>query len=148
MRTLGVDYGARRVGLALSDEGGTIATPYDVLHVTSPQQAAVLVGAVIRKEGVHRIVVGLPLNMDGTLGPQARSTIQWASTVNEVAQLPLVFVDERLSSFDAEQRLIERKREGEKISRAQKKAKLDALAAASFLQEFLDGRLPLIDVRD
>jgi putative Holliday junction resolvase len=141
MRTLGVDYGARRVGLALSDEGGTIATPYDVLNVTSPRQAADLVGAVIRKEGVQRLVVGLPLNMDGTLGPQARGTVEWASAVSELAKLPLILVDERLSSFDAEQRLIERKRGGEKITRAQKKEKLDALAAAAFLQEFLDGKL-------
>jgi putative Holliday junction resolvase len=86
--------------------------------------------------------------MDGTLGYAARGTIEWASRVNQRSNLPLVFVDERLSSFDAEQRLIERKRAGEKISRAQKKGKLDALAAASFLQEFLDGRLPLIEVRD
>src|SRR5581483_8708560 len=138
MRTLAVDLGARRVGLALSDEGGKIATPYDVLNVTSARQAADLVGAVISKEGVQRLVVGLPLNMDGTLGPQARSTIEWASAVSELAKLPLVFVDERLSTFDAEQRLSQRKRGGEKITRAQKKEKLDALAAASFLQEFLD----------
>ena len=121
MRTLSVDFGARRVGLALSDEGGTIATPYDVLKVTSPAQAADLVNAVIRKEGVQRIVVGLPLNMDGTLGPQARITVEWASTLSGRSKLPLVFVDERLSSFDAEQRLVERKRGGERITRGQKR---------------------------
>lgn len=144
MRTLAVDLGARRVGLALSDQGGTLATPYDVLNVTSSQQAAELVGAVILKEGVCRLLVGLPLNMDGTLGPQARGTMAWASGVSELARIPLTFVDERLTSFDAEQRLIERKRGGEKITRARKKEKLDALVAASFLQEFLDGKLPAI----
>lgn len=147
MRTLAVDLGARRVGLALSDEGGTFATPFDVLHVASPRQAADQVIAVIRKEGVRRLVVGLPLNMDGTLGPQAHNAIHWATDVNESVNLLLVFVDERLSSFDAEQRLIERKRGGEKITRGQKKEKLDALAAAGFLQEFLDGKLPMIEVQ-
>jgi len=146
MRTLAVDLGARRVGLALSDEGGKFATPFGVLNVTSPQQAADAVLEVVRKEGVRRLVVGLPLNMDGTLGSAAHHTALWASGVNERANLPLVFVDERLSSFDAEQRLIERKRGGEKITRARKKEMLDAVAAAGFLQEFLDGKLPMIEV--
>jgi putative Holliday junction resolvase len=146
MRTLAVDLGARRVGLALSDEGGKFATPYDVLKVTSPQQAADGVIEAIQKEGVRRLVVGLPLNMDGTLGYASQNTIRWASLVNERANLPLVFVDERLSSFDAEQRLIERKRGGEKITRGRRKEILDAVAAAGFLQEFLDGKLPKIEV--
>src|SRR5690348_5202524 len=106
MRTLAVDLGARRVGLALSDEGGQFATPYEVLNVTSPGQAIAGVLRVIRKEGVRRLLVGLPLNMDGTAGQAAREAVQWASQLNESANLPLVFVDERLSSFDAEQRLI------------------------------------------
>ena len=146
MRTLAVDLGAKRVGLALSDEGGQFATPYDVLNVTSLQQAADAVVNIIRKEGVRRLVVGLPVNMDGTMGPASRNAVQWASGVNEDVNLPLVFVDERLSSFDAEQRLIDRKRGGEKITRGRKKEMLDAVAAAGFLQEFLDGKLPMIEV--
>lgn len=144
MRTLAVDLGARRVGLALSDEGGKLATPYQVLNVTSPQHAIEQVLQVIRKEGVQRLVVGLPLNMNGTVGHAAREAADWAARLNEQPKLALVFVDERLSSFDAEQRLVERKRGGEKITRGQKKQQLDALAAAMFLQEFLDGKLPAI----
>ena len=144
MRTLAVDLGARRVGLALSDEGGKFAMPYEVLNVRSPQQAIDGVLRVIRREDIRRVVVGLPLNMDGTMGEAVRSTVAWASKLNEVAHLPLVFVDERLSSFDAEQRLVERKRGGEKITRGRKKQQLDALAAAGFLQEYLDGKLPAI----
>ncbi|HSU68631.1 MAG TPA: Holliday junction resolvase RuvX [Tepidisphaeraceae bacterium] len=146
MRTLAIDYGTRRVGLALSDEGGKFATPYDVLKVTSPQQALDLVLAVVRKEGVQRVVVGLPLNMDDSIGPAARGTLQWAGGLASEAGLPVVYVDERLSSFSVEQGLIDRKRGGEKITRGQKKQILDALAAAQFLQEFLDGKLPLIEV--
>ena len=146
MRTLAIDLGTRRVGLALSDEGGRLATPYEVLTVTSPEQAADAVLQVIRKEGVERIVLGLPLNMDDTIGPAARSTAAWGRDLAAESGKPVLFVDERLSSFDAEQHLIERKRGGERITRKGKKERLDAIAAAGFLQAFLDGRLGTIDV--
>ncbi|MGB7160087.1 MAG: Holliday junction resolvase RuvX, partial [Tepidisphaeraceae bacterium] len=102
MRTLGIDLGTRRVGLALSDEGGRFATPYEVLQVSSPEIAAAKVLEVIAKEGVARVVVGLPLNMYDSVGPAARQTIAWGRAVGERCQHPIVFVDERLSSFAAE----------------------------------------------
>ena len=145
MRTLAIDLGTRRVGLALSDEGGRFATPYDVLSVTSPGQAATLVLQVVEKEGVQRLIVGLPLNMDGTAGPAARSAVAWGNALAARAGRPVLFVDERLSSFNAEQQLIDRKRAGEKLTRKRKKEQLDALAAAGFLQAFLDGRLAPVD---
>src|SRR6185437_12354039 len=148
MRTLAIDLGSRRVGLALSDAGGKFATPYDVLEVSSPEDAMRQVIEVVAKEGVERLVVGIPLNMDGTIGAAARSAADWARALSAKADKPLVLVDERLSSFDAEQQLINRKRGGEKITRATKKQKLDALAAASFLQEYLDGKLPSLEMSD
>ena len=144
MRTLAIDLGSRRVGLALSDAGGQIATPHDVLQVTSPQQATSRVLEIIEREGVERIVLGLPLNMDDSLGPAARQTIEWGRNLSNKSGKPLVLVDERLSSFEAEQNLIDRKRGGEKITRRGKKERLDALAAAGFLQAYLDGKLPPI----
>jgi putative Holliday junction resolvase len=146
MRTLAIDLGTKRVGLALSDEDGKFATPLDVLEVSSPQQAIDRILPIVARDGVQRILAGLPLNMDDSIGPQARSTIAWAKDLAASAKLPLIFVDERLSSFAAEQSLIDRKRGGEKITRKQKKQRLDALAAAGFLQAFLDGRLPAIEV--
>jgi len=151
MRTLAIDLGTRRIGLALSDEGGRLATPLDVLQVTAPEQAIDPIAKLSAREGVQRIVVGLPLNMDGTRGPKARETISWARTLQRAfaeaaVAATVLFVDERLSSFDAEQQLIHRKRGGEKITRKSKREQLDALAAATFLQEFLDGKLPAIDV--
>jgi putative Holliday junction resolvase len=146
MRTLAIDLGTRRVGLALSDEGGRFATPYEVLTVSSPAQAVEPIIKVVEKEGVERIVVGLPLNMDDTVGPAARATIQWGRALAKRAGKPVVFVDERLSSFAAEQQLIDRKRAGEKLTRQRKKEQLDALAAAGFLQAFLDGKLAALDV--
>jgi putative Holliday junction resolvase len=146
MRTLAIDLGSKRVGLALSDEGGRFATPLEVLEVSSPELAADAVLKVVAREGVRRLVVGLPLNMDDSSGPQARKTVAWADGVAKRANLPLVFVDERLSSFEAEQHLAARKRGGERLTRQMKKERLDAIAAAGFLQAFLDGRLGAIDV--
>ena len=145
MRTLAIDLGSRRVGFALSDQGGKLATPYEVFRVTSSAQAADRTIQIIEKEGVERIVLGLPLNMDDSVGPAARATIKWGSELADRCRKALVFVDERLSSFEAEQGLLARKREGEKITRKRKKEQLDALAAAGFLQGFLDGKLTPID---
>ena len=146
MRTLAIDYGTVRVGLAMSDEGARLATPFDVLTISSPDAAMSEVLKVIEKEGVERLVIGLPLNMDDSIGPMARQTIEWGKSLATIAGKPLVFVDERLSSFAAEQGLIDRKRGGEKITRRRKKEQLDALAAAGFLQAFLDGKLPALDI--
>jgi putative Holliday junction resolvase len=146
VRTLAIDLGSRRVGLALSDEGGRFATPYDVLLVSSAENASEQVAGVVRKEGVDRLAVGLPLNMDGTAGDAARKTAAWARSLSAATGKALVFIDERLSSFAAEQQLNDRKRGGERLTRGGKKQRLDALAAAGFLQEFLDGRLPAVEI--
>jgi putative Holliday junction resolvase len=144
MRTLAIDLGTRRVGLALSDAGGKLATPLDVLQVSNPEQAVTSILKTIEHEGVERIVIGLPLNMDDSVGPQARAAIVWGRGLAERSGRPVLFVDERLSSFDAEQQLNDRKKSGEKLTRKRKKEQLDAIAAATFLQAFLDGKLPPI----
>ena len=145
MRTLAVDLGTRRVGLALSDEGGRFATPYEVVQVTSPQMAAARALEVIAAEGVERIVIGLPLNMDDSVGPAAKQAMAWGQDLSRRAGKPVVYVDERLSSFAAEQDLNARKRGGERLTRKRRKERLDALAAAGFLQAYLDGKLaPLV----
>src|SRR5581483_10653222 len=120
--------------------------PFDVLEVAHPKDAEERIARVIEVEGVQRIVVGLPLNMDGSFGAAARQAVEWGSALAGRSNVPAVFVDERLSSFEAEQQLIERKRGGEKITRKGKKQRLDALAAAGFLQAFLDGKIPALDV--
>ena len=148
MRTLAIDLGTRRIGLALSDEGGRFATPYDVLSVGTAEAAIPLIVEVVKKEGAQRLVVGLPLNMDDSVGEAARRTVRWGEALARGVEVPVVFVDERLSSFAAEQQLAERKRGGERMTRRDKKQRLDALAATAFLQEFLDGRLAPIDPAD
>jgi putative holliday junction resolvase len=146
MRTLAIDFGTRRVGLALSDAGGKLATPYDVLAVTDPAQAIEPILRIIQNEDVRRVVIGLPLNMDGSHGPAAKTGVEFGQSLLTRGAKNIIYVDERLSSFQAEQDLTTRRREGEKITRKSKKQRLDALAAAHFLQEFLDGKLAGIEI--
>lgn len=145
MRTLGIDYGQKRIGLALSDAGGKLATPLEVLEVTSEDASIATILELIEREDVRRIVLGLPLNMDDTLGPAVKKTVQFGRAIAGRSEREVVYVDERLSSFEAEQTLNARKRGGEKITRKGKKRQLDAIAAARFLQEYLDGKLPPIN---
>jgi putative Holliday junction resolvase len=128
----------------LSDAGGTLATPYLVIEIKTPEQATAQVLEIVRAEGVERIVLGLPLNMDDSIGPAAKATLAWGANFATRSGKPVLYVDERLSSFEAEQTLTEQKKRGEKITRKAKKERLDAVAAAGFLQAFLDGKLPAI----
>jgi putative holliday junction resolvase len=146
MRFLAVDLGTRRVGLAVGDDLSRLASPLEVIEVSSPRQAMERVAAVAEAEAIDRLVLGLPINMDGTVGPAAKSTIEWGKQLSSRAGVSLIFVDERLSSFAAEEQLIARRRAGEKLTRGRKKQQRDAMAAAAFLQDYLDGRLPAIDV--
>jgi putative Holliday junction resolvase len=141
MRTLAIDLGTKRVGLALSDQGGQYATPLDVLTVSSPEQAIAQILPIIAEEGVEQILLGLPLNMDDSVGPAARSALAWGELLAARSGKPVLYVDERLSSFAAEQTLADRRKAGEKLTRGRKKQQLDAVAAATFLRQFLDGQL-------
>ena len=145
MRHLAIDYGTRRVGLAMSDESGQFVSPLDVLFVTSPAEAVDRVVQLVRREEPETIVIGLPINMDGSEGESAKSVRQWAATLQKSVSLPVVFVDERLTSFEAEQMLVQQQRSGRKLSRQDKKKRLDAIAAAVILQGYLDGSLPALD---
>ncbi len=141
MRTLAIDLALAEQALALSDAGGKLATPYDVLQ-GSPLERIL---QIITEEDVQQIVVGLPLNMDGSRGPAAKQAIEFGQQLSTRAGKKVIYVDERLSSFQAEQDISTRRRGGEKITHKAKKQRLDAIAAAQFLQEFLDGKLTAID---
>jgi putative Holliday junction resolvase len=146
VRTLAIDYGGKRTGLAMSDEGGRFATPIDVLATDGSLVRNI--AALARREAVERVVIGLPMHMDGTAGSTLKQVLAFAAEVASATALAPVFIDERLSSFEAEQQLIDHKRAGGKMTRKMKKERLDALAAAAFLQAFLDGKLSAIDPAD
>jgi putative Holliday junction resolvase len=131
MRYLAIDYGAKRTGLAVCDAAETIASPYSVLH--GQKDLIRRIGRVVASENIEAIVLGLPLNMDDTEGPQARKVRAFAKELQSHVPVPVCFQDERLSSFGAEQKL-----EEFGLSKGKKRERLDALAAAEILQAFLE----------
>jgi putative Holliday junction resolvase len=137
-RTAAVDYGRVRIGLAISDPRGVIASPHSVLTAARSQgpsrhaEDARRVLAWAREQDVDRIVVGLPLNMDGSRGPQAREVESFARQLG-AAEIAVELWDERLTTFQADELLHARD-----MTRAQRKRRRDALAAQIILQSFLD----------
>jgi putative Holliday junction resolvase len=141
VRVLGVDYGARRIGLALSDATGTLATPWRMLERPASATATVaLVRSIVDElrradDGLSAIVVGWPRRLDGTATDQTPAVEAFAAALEAATSLPVILQDERLSSREAESRLARRARDWR-----QRKRKLDAAAAAVVLQDYLDHR--------
>ncbi|ABC81006.1 Holliday junction resolvase RuvX [Anaeromyxobacter dehalogenans] len=137
MRTLGVDLGRVRIGLAVADE--ILRTARAVTTVVRRGEAEDLaaIAEVARDYEVTRAVVGLPLNMDGTEGPSARLARGFAPRLEAALGVPVELFDERLSSFEAESRLRARG-----VSARDQRGQVDAEAAAVILQGWLDRRAP------
>ena len=130
MRYLAIDYGGKRTGLALCDNAEMIASPVAVV-----ENKAMLISVIldlVESEQVGTIVLGLPLNMDGSEGPAAKGVRQFANELCKNTAIPIIFHDERLSSYEAEEKL------SGFFTRKKKKQRLDAVAAAGILQSFLD----------
>lgn len=142
-RLLGVDYGRRRVGIALSDPTGMLASSLKTLAVTGARQALAGITAAAREAGVVEIVIGLPLNMDGSHGPMAQEVSEFARRLEAFAGLPVILWDERLTSGMAERVLLDAD-----LSRERRKAVLDKLAAQLILQGYLDSRQPAVKPGD
>lgn len=143
MRVLGIDFGLRRIGLALSDASGTLASPLTTLvRKASDADAVGLVldalPGLVSDDPVERIVVGLPRRLDGRDNEQTSLARAFAETLAERSGLPVALQDERLSSREAESRLALRERDWRK-----RKARLDAAAAAVILQDWLDAQRPV-----
>jgi putative Holliday junction resolvase len=136
MRFLGIDFGSKRIGLAGGDELG-IATPLpSVLSADADAQNAAI-GEVIRARRIDELVVGLPLNMDGSHGPSAKAAEAFAARLGAKFGLPVHFVDERLTSSVAEQGIAPKDRRALRDS-----GLVDSRAAALILQDYLDQRFP------
>lgn len=133
MRALGVDFGERRVGLAISDEGGRFALPLATLARHSDRQVIAEIAALAVREGVQRLVVGEPRNLDGSRGAAAERAARFAVRLAAATGLPWEPVDETLTSATAAERL--RASGGDP---RRDRARLDALAAQILLQEALD----------
>jgi putative Holliday junction resolvase len=126
VRALGIDVGQRRIGLAVSDATGTLARPLKTLLV-APERSV--------DQVVQEIVVGMPIRLDGTPSEATGRVLSFLDALRRRTAIPILAEDERLSSREAEQRLALRERDWRK-----RKGRLDAAAAAVFLQDFLDRR--------
>ncbi len=144
-RLLGVDLGARRVGIAVADTATGSVRPLVTLRRTDEERDAALIGRLAQEQGATSLVVGLPLDMDGSEGAQAALTRAWAEAVAKRVGLPLSLRDERLTSVTAEARL-GRPRRGTsggpptRRARAAYRARVDREAAVGILQAELDAR--------
>ncbi|MGJ3245648.1 MAG: Holliday junction resolvase RuvX [Elainellaceae cyanobacterium] len=132
---LGLDVGKRRIGVAGCDGTGLIATGITTIERRSFQQDVHYLQDLVRQRGVQVLVVGLPYTMDGTLGFQARQVQKFARRLSAALDLPVEYVDERLTSFQAEQFL-----HAERRSPSRNKGLIDRKAAAIILQQWLDVR--------
>jgi len=133
MRMLGVDYGDARIGLSVSDELETLASPLVTLKSESMRKNIDAVAKVAAEEKVLRIVIGLPLNMDGSEGARASKTRSFGRVLEKVSGLPVEYFDERLTSVEAEEIM-----ESVGVKKNKRKNLVDRIAAQLILQSYLD----------
>ncbi|MGA2071132.1 MAG: Holliday junction resolvase RuvX [Sedimentisphaerales bacterium] len=131
MRYLSIDYGNKITGLAICDQTETIVSP--LMAIPTSEAIIGKIIEVVKAENVEAIVMGLPLNMDDSVGPQAKKVQAFAEQLKKQIDIPVFLQDERLSTFAAEGKMIDMD-----LTRKGKKRRIDALAAAEILQAFLD----------
>ena len=135
MRYLGLDLGTRTLGLSLSDKTGTIASIYDTLRFEEQDYDSILepLKEIVEKEEVSKIVLGLPKNMNNSLGFRAEETIKFKEKLESYLNMEVILQDERLSTIEANNYMLQAD-----ISRKKRKEKKDSLAANIILQTYLD----------
>jgi putative Holliday junction resolvase len=133
---LGIDLGARRIGLAISDSDQRIAFPAGHLERAGLKRDLEAIGRVVSERGACRIVVGLPLQLDGREGTGAQAAREFARALGAATSLPVDLVDERLTTVEAERAL----REAPARTRRGRKQVIDAMAATLLLRSWLDSR--------
>jgi len=138
MKILGIDYGTKRLGLAVSDEDAFLASPLPLIRRSrSLNRDLMAIRTLAREHDISLIVVGLPLHMNGTRGEMAERAKSFASELQKHAKLPVTCFDERGTTLEAEGMLIEAG-----FSRKRRKDLKDSVAAAAMLQAYLDDRRP------
>ncbi len=138
MRVLALDVGERRVGVAISDPTGTVARPLQTLVRGSREEDFVSIAALVAEHDIGLVVVGRPLSLDGTEGPQARRVARYAEALTATLPVPVVAWDERFTTVTAEGILRQHRRQ--KKRQARTKGEVDAIAAAVILQSYLDSQ--------
>ena len=137
MRILGIDFGEKRIGLALSDPLGFTAQGLETLQRQNIKQVLSDIVEIVKKNEVREIVIGLPVNMDGTKGFKAEEVLKFAPQLENAAGVPVKTWDERLTSREAGRLMIE-----EGLSRQKQRQNSDRMAATLILQNYLEFRRP------
>ncbi|KEK26315.1 Holliday junction resolvase RuvX [Bacillus gaemokensis] len=137
MRILGLDVGTKTVGVAISDEMGWTAQGLETIKINEERGNFGFdrISELVKQYNVDKIVVGLPKNMNGTIGPRGEACQQFAQSLRELLQLEVVLWDERLSTMAAERLLI-----SADVSRKKRKQVIDKMAAVVILQGYLDSK--------
>ena len=130
---MGLDIGTRTIGIAISDELGITAQGLKTLRRKSTEEDFKEISAIIRQFEIEKIIVGLPKNMDGTLGRQAEKVLKWMEALKDKVEIPVATWDERLSTVGASRVLLEAD-----LSRRKRKTVIDKVAAVLILQGYLD----------
>ena len=133
MRLLGVDLGSKTIGLAVSDPLLKIASPIITLKRSKLSSNAIEFSNIIKNYQIGGIIVGLPINMDGTEGPRVQATRDWSLDLARILSIPVAFWDERLSTVAVERMMLKAD-----MTRNKRAAKIDQAAAAYILQGALD----------
>ncbi len=135
-RSLGLDIGDKRIGVALSDPSGILASPLTIIECTETKADIDAILAIVKEREVDKIIAGLPRSLNGTIGPQADKVTLFVEELNRHTSVPVLFRDERLSTVSARRLMRENQ-----TKRNREKVRDDAVAAAIILQSFLDESL-------
>jgi putative Holliday junction resolvase len=135
MRCLGLDLGTKTLGISMSDENAIIASTYKTIHFEENQEDSAIpeLKDIINKFNVGTIVLGLPKNMNNTIGPRGEACIEYGNKLKKELNIPVEMQDERLSTVAAHNYMLEAD-----MSRKKRKEKVDSLAANIILQSYLD----------
>ena len=135
MRYLGIDLGSKTIGLSLSDETLTIATSYKTIFFDNEDYSSTIneIKKIVNENNIKKIVMGLPKNMNNTLGERALITLEYKKILEEALDIEVIMMDERLTSVISNSVLIEAD-----LSRKKRKKKVDGIAAQIILQSYLD----------
>ncbi len=134
-RLAGIDYGTKRVGIAITDAGQTIASPYENYTRVSPERDAARFRQLVEEEQIVAIVVGLPVHMSGDESQKSLEARGFGQWLGEITGLPIEYFDERYTTADAERLL-----QSANLTRKQRKARLDKLAAQFMLTAYLESK--------
>jgi len=136
MRVMGLDVGSKTVGIAVSDPFGWTAQGVEIIRIDEEngEFGFARLGELVKEYKVTKFVVGLPKNMNNSIGPRAEASMEYADKIKELFDLPVDFQDERLTTVQAERMLVEQA----DVSRSKRKKVIDKLAAIMILQNYLD----------